>query len=199
MIIYNFEEDLKSYCKFRDGKLFEERLYSRLLTIANHICNKRKITKRELEDGLALDMVSHLSITLPEYYDESKGLAKNASYILMNQYLLQQREYKNQSKRSNLHTFYIEELEESGCLIEIEFDELKFMKSSLLERKETFLKIKDKFTANIASQIIDCIQYPENYECNFNSYVKSIAKKANSTIQQVYSTISIMRELLATT
>lgn len=194
--MFNLEESLREFCKSKDGKLFEEKLYEPLTKMANYICTKRKITKREFQDGIVSDMVSVAAIQLPQFYDETKGLAKNSAYILMNQYLLQQREYKNKNKRNYTKTFYIEDMEHNGVLIEIEFDELKYMKSELLERKKLFEALENPLYRTISSKILECIEKPELYECVQNSYIKSIAKKAETNIQQVYAAIKEMRKII---
>lgn len=189
------EQSLRTYCKTLDSNLFSE-LYNPLSYIASNICSKYKVSRRMLQDGIIADMVSHIAIKLPEYYIESKGKAKNAAYILMAQYLLNLLEYNNKDKRSINKTVYIEDQDCFEGVVEITIDTIELLKSSLVERQELFNKIKNKLHFDVSQIILDCVKEPQNYKVVNNSYVKSIAKKAQTSNRVVYNVIKQMNRLV---
>lgn len=196
----NLEEDLCLYCVTKDSILFEEKIYNPLTYIAKSICAKNKATKREYQDGIVEDMVSHISITLPEYFDsEKKGKSKSAAYILMSQYLSKQRSFNNKKKRSSKMTFYIEDIENFEGVIEINIDPVQIMKLSLENKNYLFEKLNNKLHYDISQTIIDAINNPDKYECHLNSYVKSIAIKCQCTVDTVHNVIKSMNRLVSNT
>lgn len=191
----NLEEDLKFYCKTLDGDVFADKLYGPLTYIAKSICGK-KMSKKETQDNIVDDMVSHCSVELPIYYKEDKGKAKCAAYILMAQYLLKQKKFQSQQKRDRKKTIYIEDMKSFDGILEIEIDLFEFQKTSLLEKRIIFKVIEDKLHSKIMSKVIDCIEYPNKYKSNYNSYIQDIAKKCKCKIADVYETLVIMKKLM---
>ena len=200
-INYNLETDLRVYCKTLDSQLFSDCLYNPLTYLAKSICTKNRVTKQEIENGIVEDMVSHASTKLPEYYDESKGNAKAACYILMVQYLSNQRAFHNKQKRDSKKVIYIEDLEHSDdrvcALSEVEIDELTLMKQTLLQHKKLFKRLKNKLHIKIANKIIEAIEYPERFTSNKQSFTTNIAKKCGVAPNAIYNVIGSMREIIA--
>lgn len=197
MINHNLEQDLQEYCNNIDSQLFEDRLYQPLINLAKSILTKRNI---KITDELIADMVSECSIKLPEYYNKNKGTAKNASYILMDQFLLNKLSFENKQKRNKNKVIYIEDIENSdehiSKLIVVEINELEAMKATLLQNRSLFQRLKKKLHRKVALKIIDAIENPNNYKSNKQSFTISIAKhcKVKSTV--VYSVIRNMREIM---
>lgn len=199
-INYNLETDLRMYCKTLDGQLFEKQLYNPLTYLAKSICASNRITKQEIENGIVEDMVSHAATRLPEYYDETKGNAKAAVYVLMSQYLSNQRSYNNKQKRSSVKTLYIEDLEHSDdhicALVQVEIDELTLMKQTLLQHRNLFKRLKTKLHRKIANKIIEAIEFPERFSSNKQSFTTSIAKRCGVAPNAIYTVIGNMREII---
>src|ERR1035441_4966666 len=127
MINKSLEQDLRTWCKTGDNTLFEKSIYGPLTNLAKSIIIKR-FNKCEDYDERVTDMVSECSVKLPVLFDESKdSTAKALSYVIMDQFLLNQIEFNKKQKRSIINkTIYIEDIENGvdgiTHLIEIEVD-----------------------------------------------------------------------------
>lgn len=199
MINSTLEADLRLYCKTIDGNLFQEKLYQSFKYMAAYICKKREVSTNDIEDMIT-DMVSHAAITIPVYYNESKGTAKAALYILLNQYLLQKINHGKQQKRDRKKLIFIEDIENfdgyTASVIEIEVDLFTFNKHTLKEKQQLFKKLNDKLHNKVVDKIIQAIQEPSKFKQTKFSYVNDIAKKCNTRKTKVYETIKYMHAIV---
>ena len=194
----DLEKHLVEYCSTRDGDLFENYLYKPLMYIAKSICNKKNLSqKKVLQDNLLQDMVSHIAVTLPEYYDKTKGKAKNSAYILMSQWILKYITYNLRDKRNINQTVYLENMEVFDGILEIEVDVFELNKLSILKHKKLFDRLDNKLHYKISKTILDCIEFPEKYKCSYNSYVKDIARKCKTDIDNVYAALKKMHRIIS--
>jgi hypothetical protein len=203
MINPTFEENLKEYCLTLDSDLYEEKIYLPLTYMARSICEKRGVEDRDYSDGIVEDMVSHVTVKLPEYYCPDKGTCKATVYVLMDQYLVRKQMRDSCQKRDRKKIIYIEEMpgEENGIckLMEIDVDEMKLMKSLLLEHRDIFRSMRGMKKRKIVDTIIDAICNPNEYKTNpdacISSYVKDIAgrcKVNRTTVQRVLKEMRVL-------
>jgi len=203
MINPSLEENLKEYCLTLDSDLYEEKIYLPLTYLARSICEKRRIEPRDYSDGIVEDMVSHVTVKLPDYYRAEKGTCKATAYVLMDQYLVRKQMRDSCQKRDRKKIIYIEEMQDGGnhlCkLLEIDVDEMKLMKSLLLEHREIFNSMRGIKKRKIVDTIIDAICNPNEYKTNpdacISSYVKDIANRCRVKRTAVQMVLREMKEL----
>lgn len=178
--------------------LFEDKLFEPLKYLAASICKKNNIIK-DL-DYIIQDMVSDASIKLCNDYNASKGSAKSFSYIVMAQYISNNRKFNHQKKRDTTKTMYLEDIEAfdgySSHVIEVVYDELVLMKEILLSRKSLFEKLTNKLHKRVALKIIDAIENPLKYKEHYGSITHCIAKKSKCKDSMVRAVIEIMRGII---
>lgn len=206
MINKSLEEHLRLYCvkvlaNEDVNQLFETQLYQPLRFLASSILSKSTIPQKEFTDDLINNMVAECSIKLPECFDATRGTAKIMSYIIMSQYISHIFKFNNNGKRNNSRTVYLEDIKNIDSpdicrVIKVEVDVLTNMKELLTEHKHIFDKLNCILHRVIAYNIIDCIDNPNNYVCEFNSYVKSIAKKSKASPVVVRTVIRKMSEMM---
>ena len=142
------------------------------------------------------DLVSHITITLPEAYKKRKGTAKAMVYVLMSQYLIHKLRFDTALRRDKKMLIYLEDIKNSdehiSVLYEIEFDELTYMKEVLLDQRELFERLENKTSRKIALQILKVIVE----EPKTDNYIKYIAKRCKCGLTAVYDTVRVMRGMV---
>ena len=200
MINKSLEQDLRTWCKTGDNTLFEKSIYGPLTNLAKSIIIKR-FNKCEDYDERVTDMVSECSVKLPLKFNENKGTAKVLSYVIMDQFILNQIESNKKQKRSIINkTIYIEDIENGvdgiTHLIEIEVDLTEYQKKTLMEKKELFDRLDNETHRKISKVILDAIENPNNYKKVNNSFTSDIAEKCLVSVLVVRNTINQMRKLV---
>jgi hypothetical protein len=152
-----------------------------------------------MDNDIVLDMVSECSIKLPASFNPAKGsTCKAMAYIIMKQFLLDR--FKFFGRKKNTQTIFIEDLEDGvdgiSRLVEIEIDFFEYNKQTLMEKKELFNRIENKLHRKVANRIVDAIENPNRYTESYCSFIKDISKKCKVSVNNVYSTIHLMRELM---
>lgn len=198
MINSQLEANLREFAKTNDSMLFENKLFEPLKYLASSICKKNNIMK-DLE-YIIQDMVSEATIKLCSDYKDYKGTAKAFSYIVMAQFLSNQRKFNAKDKRNTTKTIFLEDIEafdgHSACVIEVVYDELLVMKESLLNKKKLFEKLTNKLHKRVALKIIDAIENPLKYKEHYGSITHCIAKKSKCKDSMVRAVIEIMRGII---
>jgi hypothetical protein len=197
MINTNFETDAREYIKSGDSLLFEEKLYLPLTYMAEHTCEKYKVSPNEFANTIN-DLVSEVSIQLPIKFQESKcTYVKTFVYTLMSHWLNDNIRYKGAGKRDHKKLVYLEDLTnstpESVHIIEIEFDELSEMKEVLQHKRQLFNDLSTALKRKIAFKIVDYIQTPVETEL---SYVAYISKQCKCKKTSVYGVIREMHSIV---
>ncbi len=199
----NIEETLKEYCRTQDSNLFLDKLYEYFKNTAAFIAKKYGVKNRDINEIIS-DLVADASVNLPLKYDFERGKAKNMLYILMKRSLLKRFEHDGRNKRNKKFLLYFEEMtteEEEMCgiskILEITVNNLDELKEILLSHKPLFKELDGNVKQSIIrNTIIECIEHPERFDCQYNSYIKDIAKKSNSTVAQVHYTLDKMNKIM---
>jgi len=200
-MIPKLEESLQLWCQNQDSDFFATHLYDIFRYYAASLCTKYGVKSNDIPDTIQ-DLMSHSCIELPLKYDNTKGTCKAALYILMSRYLFNKIRSENQEKRDKKKLIFIEDVNNEEALFgvsslyefHVDMDKWDELKTILLSHKCIFNNITGAQEKKIKDMVIRCIEHPEEFQCEYNSYVKDIAKKSKSKTSQVYYVLEKMHD-----